>query len=68
VAFEKNQRWVGWTGEIFVDEVGKISGSWVGRNFAYKSIAVKSDDNLLGKSLRVKILKAFPTHLEGEVI
>ena len=68
VAFERNQRWVGWTGEVFVDEVGKISGSWVGRNFAYKPIAVKSDDNLLGKKLHVKVVRAFSTHLEGEVI
>jgi MiaB/RimO family radical SAM methylthiotransferase len=68
VAFEINQRWIGWTGEIFVDEVGKISGSWVGRNFAYKPIAVKSDDNLLGKTLHVKVVRAFSTHLEGEVV
>jgi MiaB/RimO family radical SAM methylthiotransferase len=68
VAFERNQRWVGWTGEVFVDEVGKISGSWVGRNFAYKPIAVKSDDNLLGKKLHVKVVRAFSTHLEGEVV
>ena len=67
IALERNLRWVGWTGEIFVDEVGKISGSWVGRNFAYKPIAVKSADNLLGKTLRVKVVKAFSTHLEGEI-
>jgi threonylcarbamoyladenosine tRNA methylthiotransferase CDKAL1 len=68
VAFERNQRWVGWTGEIFVDEVGKISGSWVGRNFAYKPIAVKCADDLFGKTLRVKVARAFSTHLEGEIV
>ncbi|MGB9671896.1 MAG: tRNA (N(6)-L-threonylcarbamoyladenosine(37)-C(2))-methylthiotransferase, partial [Candidatus Bathyarchaeales archaeon] len=26
VAFERNKRWVGWVGEILVDEVGKVSG------------------------------------------
>jgi threonylcarbamoyladenosine tRNA methylthiotransferase CDKAL1 len=67
VAFERNQRWVGWIGEIFVDEVGKVSGSWVGRNFAYKPIALKSDDNLFGKFLHVKVVRALSTHLEGEV-
>ena len=46
VAFERNQRWVGWTGEIFVDEVGKISKSWVGRNFAYKPIVVVREYSL----------------------
>jgi len=68
VAFERNQRWVGWTGEILIDEVGKISGSWVGRNFAYKPITVKSAVNLLGETLRVRVVRAFSTHLEGEAI
>jgi tRNA A37 methylthiotransferase MiaB len=68
VALERNRRWLGWTGEILVDEAGKIRGSWVGRNFAYKPIVVKSADNLLGKSLRVEVTGAFQTHLEAEVI
>ena len=70
VTFERNQRWVGWTGEILVDEVGKVPGSWVGRNFTYKPIALKSVDsgNILGKTLRVRITKAFATYLEGEVV
>ena len=68
VAFERNQRWVGWTGEIFVDEVGKISGSWVGRNFAYKPITIRDAADLLGKTLRVKVVGGFPTYLEGNVI
>jgi MiaB-like tRNA modifying enzyme len=67
VAFERNQRWVGWTGEIFVDEVGKISGSWVGRNFAYKPITIRDAADLLGKTLRVKVVGGFPTYLEGNV-
>jgi len=67
VAFEKNQRWVGWTGEIFVDEFGKISGSWVGRNFAYKPITIRDAADLLGKTLHVKVVGGFPTYLEGNV-
>jgi MiaB-like tRNA modifying enzyme len=68
IALDKNQRWIGWTGEIFVDEKGKVPGSWVGRNFAYKPIAVKSSKVLLGETLRVKVAKAFPTHLSGAVV
>jgi MiaB-like tRNA modifying enzyme len=68
VAFERNQRWVGWTGEVLVDEAGKFSGSWVGRNFAYKPIAVKSKDRLLGKVLEVEVVKAFSTYLEGVIV
>jgi MiaB-like tRNA modifying enzyme len=68
IALDKNQEWIGWTGEILVDEKGKVPGSWVGRNFAYKPIAVKSSKVLLGKTLRVKVAKAFPTHLSGAVV
>ena len=63
---ERNLRWVGWTGEIIVDERGKIEGSWVGRNFAYKPIAIKSKDNLLGKTLQIKVVEALGTYLKGE--
>ncbi|MEM3627539.1 MAG: tRNA (N(6)-L-threonylcarbamoyladenosine(37)-C(2))-methylthiotransferase [Candidatus Bathyarchaeia archaeon] len=68
VALERNRGWIGWTGEVLVDEVGKSPGSWVGRNFAYKPIALKSHGNLLGKTLRVRVVRAFSTHLEGEIL
>jgi MiaB-like tRNA modifying enzyme len=67
ISFEKNKRWIGWIGEIFVDEKGKIEGSWVGRNFAYKPIAIKSFDNLLGKTMKVSIIDASPTYLKGKL-
>jgi tRNA A37 methylthiotransferase MiaB len=65
---ERNQRWVGWSGEVLIDEKGKVEGSWVGRNFAYKPIVVKSKDNLLGKTLQVKVVDALGTYLNGELI
>jgi len=68
IALEKNHEWVGWEGEILIDEAGKVAGSWMGRNFAYKPIVVKSCENLLGKVVRVKIYDAFPTHLEGTLL
>lgn len=67
VAFERNQHWVGWIGEIFVDEIGKISSSWVGRNFAYKPVAIKNTVEMLGKTSNVKVVRAFSTYLEGKV-
>ena len=63
VSLERNQRWVGWSGEVFVDEGGKVAGSWMGRNFAYKPLTLQSRENLLGKTLRVKVEKAFQTYL-----
>jgi threonylcarbamoyladenosine tRNA methylthiotransferase CDKAL1 len=67
VGLERNQHWIGWAGEILVDEKGKFPGSWIGRNFAYKPIAVKSSRDLFGKTLHVKVVKAFVTHLLGEI-
>jgi threonylcarbamoyladenosine tRNA methylthiotransferase CDKAL1 len=67
VSYERNQRWVGWKGEVLVDEVGKVAGSWVGRNFAYKPIVVRSKRVLLGKKLQVEVVKACATYLEGKV-
>jgi MiaB-like tRNA modifying enzyme len=68
IAIEKNRGWVGWKGEILVDEGGKVKGSCVGRNFAYKPVVMRNGRNLLGKTVHVQILKAFSTYLEGEVI
>lgn len=68
VAFERNQQWMEWNGEVLVDEVGKVGGSWIGRNAAYKPIVVRSSKNLLGEKLRVNVTRAFSTHLEGEVV
>ena len=67
VAFERNQHWIGWTGDVLVDEAGKISGSWIGRNFAYKPIIVKSGLRLLGRNLRVRVVRAFSTFLEADI-
>jgi len=68
LSLERNLRWVGWTGEMLVDEKGKFEGSWVGRNFAYKPIAIQSTDNLMGKTLQVKVVEASATYLKGEQV
>jgi threonylcarbamoyladenosine tRNA methylthiotransferase CDKAL1 len=65
VALERNKRWVGWSGEVLVDEKGKVPGSWISRNFAYKPVTLRSPANLLGKTLQVTVAEAFSTHLEG---
>jgi len=68
ISLERNQRWIGWTGEVLVDEKGKVPGSWIGRNFAYKPMTVKSSADLLGKTLQIKVVKAFATYLAGKVV
>ncbi len=67
ISLERNKRWVGWVGEVLVDEKGKVDGSWVGRNFAYKPVAVKSTENLLGKTVKVKVEAAAGTYLKGTI-
>ncbi len=67
LAAQRNLLWVGWKGEVLVDEKGKVEGTWVGRNFAYKPIVVESSDNLLGESLHVKVTEAFGTYLKGNI-
>jgi threonylcarbamoyladenosine tRNA methylthiotransferase CDKAL1 len=67
VSLGRNLRWVGWTGEILVDEKGKVAGTWVGRNFAYKPVTAKSEETLLGRTLQVKVVKAFSTHLAATI-
>lgn len=68
IALKKNMKWVGWDGKVLVDEQGTVPNSWICRNFAYKPIVVKSSMNLLGTVVQVKVSKAFPTHLEGEIL
>lgn len=68
IAHEKNQRWLGWEGPCLIDEKGSKRGTWIGRNFAYKPIAIRSDDDLLGKFVCVKIVEAQSTHLVGRLI
>jgi tRNA A37 methylthiotransferase MiaB len=67
ISFERNKRWVGWVGEVLFDEKGKVEDSWVGRNFAYKPIAVKSKDNLMGKTLTVETTEASTTYIKGKL-
>ena len=68
LSLKRNQRWKNWTGTVLIDEKGKIPGSWVGRNFVYKPIAVKSSADLLGKTLTVQVKEAFGTYLAGAVV
>jgi tRNA A37 methylthiotransferase MiaB len=65
IVMEKNSTWIGWQGEILVNEKGKEG--WVGRNYAYKPVVVHADENLLGKFVKVRIVKATNV-LFGEIL
>ena len=68
ISADRNRRWVGWTGEVLIDEKGKVHGSLVGRNFAYKPIVVNCSEDLRGKTLKVRVIEASGTYLRGELM
>lgn len=65
IALERNKSWIGWEGEVTVDEEGKpnMGESMVGRNYAYKPVGLRGRHDL-GEKIKVKIKKAQRYHLE----
>jgi len=62
----RNERWIGWKGEVLIDEVGK-DNSVVGRNYSYKPIVVPGSYEL-GKKLFVEVNNVTPHYLRAEVV
>lgn len=67
ISYKKNLKWVNWAGRCLVSEKGK-KDSWILRNFAYKPIVVKSDQNLLGRFVDVEIVDVGINYLMGKLI
>ncbi|MFQ6094817.1 MAG: tRNA (N(6)-L-threonylcarbamoyladenosine(37)-C(2))-methylthiotransferase [Candidatus Bathyarchaeia archaeon] len=67
ISYERNRLWLGWKGRILIDEKGKRD-TWVGRNYAYKPVVVRCEENLLGKFVDVCVVEAFPTYLKAEIL
>ncbi|MCX6708774.1 MAG: tRNA (N(6)-L-threonylcarbamoyladenosine(37)-C(2))-methylthiotransferase [Candidatus Woesearchaeota archaeon] len=55
IELEKNKQWLGWEGEIIIDE--KVKDGASGRNYAYKLIVIRKDIPL-GTKIKVKITEA----------
>jgi len=68
ISYEKNLNWLDWAGRCLINEKGKKEGSWIGRNFAYRPIVVKSDQNLLGRFVNVEIIEAKSNYLIGRLV
>ncbi len=69
ISFEKNQKWLNWEGSVLIDERGKQPNTFIGRNFAYKPIVVKNNNqSILGTLVDAKVTKPFQTYLEAEII
>jgi len=64
--YDKNQSWINWEGKVLISEIGKKSGV-IGRNFCYKPILLKIDQNNLGKLVNVRINEVGQGYLIGEI-
>lgn len=53
IGLEKNKSWIGWKGRIIVDE--KVKNGFVGRNFGYKPIVIRTEKNIFGKFVDVEV-------------
>lgn len=61
-----NVEWIGWKGEIIVDDVGN-EGSFLGRTDSYRQIVVRGK-NLFGKHLKVKVVGVCRDYFVGSII
>ena len=64
---DRNREWVGWHGEVIVDE-RKHPDSLISRNFAYKPIAIKTEEDLLGKIAFVRVTGYHSSYLNGVLV
>ena len=53
----QNEKWVGWSGPIIIDDKGKRENQWVGRNDSYKQILITGNYKL-GDVIDVKIVRS----------
>ena len=68
ISLERNKKWLDWTGNCLVNENGKIDGTMIGRNFAYRPIVLKNSDVVLGNHYNVKIVEAQSNYLVGKIL
>ena len=65
VSAEKNRPWIWWSGEVLIDEKGR-GETWVGRNYAYKTVVLRGDARL-GAFVHVRIIDTHPQYLLAEL-
>ena len=65
IGFERNSHWQGWKGYMFLDEKGLKPNSQIGRNYAYKPIVMKNNNENFGRFLKIKVGKTYSTYLEA---
>lgn len=68
ISLLRNKTWEGWSGSLLVDEKGTVgaSESWIGRNYAYKPVALRGAFSL-GSVVDTTAVKAQRYYLEGSL-
>lgn len=67
MSLEGSLDWVGWRGEILVDEAGK-GDSVVGRNYAYKPVVLHEPRVGLGEFVEIEVTGAGGGYMSGKAI
>ena len=61
------KKWIGWEGNILIDEFGKETNQFVGRNTSYLPVLIEDGNLSLGQFLKAHVTDTGPTYLIGEV-
>lgn len=67
-AFEVVKKYEGQTLDVLVENLSESSGNMAGRSSQNKLVYFAGDRSLIGKTLPVRITKAFPAVLHGEMV
>jgi len=65
-ALEKNKKLIGKETSVLINE--NRGNDYFGKDEQYKTIKIKSNKNILGKIVKVKITEAYPFILKGEIL
>jgi MiaB-like tRNA modifying enzyme len=60
------KKWIGWEGIVLIDEHGKLTNQFIGRNPSYIPIVIDNGDLSLGQFVRVSVTDFGATYLIGE--
>ena len=64
VALQNNRRWIGWCGEVLIDE--EVRGAVLGRNFAYRPVVIR-EKIPLGTVSHIRVAHVTSACLVGEI-
>jgi len=68
IGMENNRKWINWKGKILIDEKGTVENTWMGRNYCYRPVVVKSSKDFLGKFIKIEITNVKSNYLIGKII